>query len=94
MIAYLPEYTFYFAGNGQRETYADWSDEQDGRISFEELLEWIRTSFPEQSEFYLLDSGDSCLTEADRLAECEVLYQTLEETARGEEYTIYRVILE
>ena len=94
VIAYLPEYTFYFAGNGQRETYADWSDEQGRRISFEELLEWIRTSFPEQSEFYLLDSEDSCLTEADRLAECEVLYQTLEETARGEEYTIYRVILE
>ena len=94
VIAYLPEYTFYFAGNGSRETYADWSDEQDRRISFEELLEWIRASFPEQSEFYLLNSGDSCLTEADRLAECEVLYQTLEETARGEEYTIYRVILE
>lgn len=94
VLAYLPEYTFYFAGNGQRETYADWSDEQERRINFEELLEWIRTSFPEQSEFYLLDSGDSCLTEADRLVECEVLYQTLEETARGEEYTIYRVILE
>ena len=94
VLAYLPEYDFYFAGNGQKETYADWSVEQEKKISFEELLSWAGTNFPEREELYLLDSKDSCLTEADRLAECEVLYRTSEDTARGEEYTIYRVILE
>ncbi len=93
VLAYLPEYEFYFAGNGQKETYADWSAEQEKKISFEELLSWAGANFPEREELYLLDSKDSCLTQADRLAECEVLYQTREETARGEEYTIYRVIL-
>ncbi|MDE7287204.1 MAG: hypothetical protein K2N55_10245, partial [Lachnospiraceae bacterium] len=93
VLAYLPEYTFYFAGNGQKETYANWSDEQSKRISFEELFTWAKINFPEQSEFYLLDSGESCLKEADDLAKCEILYQTFGETAQGEEYTIYRVIL-
>lgn len=94
VLAYLPAYDFYFAGNGQKETYADWSTEQEKKISFEELLLWAGTNFPERKELYLLDSKDSCLTQADRLAECEVLYRTSEDTARGEEYTIYRVILE
>lgn len=94
VCAYLPEYDFYFAGNGQKETYADWSTDQEKKISFEELLMWARTNFHGRSELYLLDSKDSCLAEADYLTECEVLYQTAEETARGEEYTIYRVILE
>lgn len=94
VLAYLPEYTFYFAGNGQRETYADWSDEQGKKISLEELFTWVRINFPQQSEFYLLGSRESCLKEADDLAECEILYQTQGETAQGEEYTIYRVILE
>lgn len=94
VLAYLPEYDFYFAGNGQRETYADWSAEQERMISLEELLLWAKTNFPGKSEFYLLDSADSCLTETGYLSECEVLYKTLENTARGEEYTIYRVILE
>ncbi|MBD5548939.1 MAG: hypothetical protein HDQ97_16405 [Lachnospiraceae bacterium] len=93
VLAYLPEYSFYFAGNGQKESYADWSDDQERKISFEELLEWIRISFPGESSFYLLDSGESCLTETDGLSECEVLYQTVGETARREEYTIYQVIL-
>lgn len=93
VVAYLPEYSFYFAGNGQEETYADWSESQESRISFEELRIWAETNFPGESEFYLLDSGDSCLIEADRLKECEILYQTSEKTARGEEYTVYRVIL-
>ncbi len=94
VLAYLPEYEFYFAGNGQKETYADWSVEQEKKISFEELLSWAGINFPEREELYLLDSKDSCLTQADRLAECEVLYRTSEDTARGEDYTIYRVILE
>lgn len=93
VLAYLPEYSFYFAGNGQKESYADWSSEQERRISFEELIKWVKTSFPGKSVFYLLDSKGSCLTEADGLSECEVLYQTAGETARGEEYTIYRIIL-
>lgn len=87
--AYLPEYEFYFAGNRQKESYADWSEEQSGQISFEGLLDWVQTDFGDKQEFYLMDSSGSCLTDAGQLGECEVLYQTKQETARGEEYTIY-----
>lgn len=93
VAACLPDYDFYFAGNGHVETYADWSEQQSGQISFEELLIWVRSFFPDKEEFYLLDSGDSCLTDADARKEYEVLYQTQEATARGEEYTIYRIRL-
>lgn len=94
VAAYLPEYVFYFAGNGRIESYADWSDDQSRKISYGQLLLWVKVNFPDQSEFYLLGTRDSCLTEADGLMECEVLYQTGEESARGEEYTVYRVMLE
>lgn len=92
VLAYLPEYEFYFAGNGQKESYANWSEEQNLEIGFEELLLWVKTNFPEKREFFILDSSDSCLTDKEnRLEECEVLYRTLQETARGEEYTVYHV---
>lgn len=93
VLAYLPEYRFYFAGSGQAESYADWSQEQSGEISFEELLAWVRANFPEQEAFYLLDSRDSCLTGQEGLQQQELLYETKKTTARGEEYRIYRVVL-
>lgn len=92
--AYLPGYHFYFAGNGRLETYADWSQGQERQISLDGLLTWARSNFPEKSEFYVLDSGGSCLTDGDGLADYEALYRTPQETARGEEYTVYRVRLE
>ncbi len=94
VLAYLPEHQFYFAGSGQRESYADWSQEQSGEISFAELLTWVKKNFPERKAFYLLDSGDSCLTDQEGLWEQELLYETKEATARGEEYRIYRVALQ
>lgn len=93
VLAYLPEYVFYFAGNGQAETYADWSVEQSSQIGYEQLLEWVSESFPDRSGFYLLDTGDSCLMGADALAESEILYISEQETARKEEYAIYYIAL-
>ncbi len=94
VLAYLPEHTFYFAGSGQTESYADWSKEQSGEISFEELLGWAKKNFPERKVLYLLDSRDSCLTGQEKLGEQELLYETGEITARGEEYRIYRIALQ
>lgn len=93
VAAYLPEYVFYFAGNGKIQSYADWSKEQGQYISLDQLLSWVRTHFPDKNEFYLLDSDVSYLTDAERLSEYEILYETKQETARGEEYTIYHMIL-
>ncbi|MDO4303754.1 MAG: hypothetical protein Q4D94_07545, partial [Bacillota bacterium] len=93
VLAYLKDYEFYYAGNGQKETYADWSDEQSASIDYLELLEWCRETFPEKTEFYLLWSNESCVFNADALKECQVLYQTDGQTVRGEEYRIYRINL-
>lgn len=89
VLAYLPEYKFYFVGNGKVESYANWSEEQEQEISFEQLLMWVKINFPDKKKFYILDSANSHLTEEDRLADCEVLYRTETPTAWEEEYTIY-----
>ena len=91
VLAHLPEYDFFFGGNGYKESYADWSQEQDRQVSFDALLTWAETNFPGKTQFYLLDSGGTCLTDPERLADYQVLYQTGQETARGEEYRIYKI---
>lgn len=93
VLAHLKDYEFYYAGNGQKETYADWSEEQSSSIDYRALLEWCRETFPEKTEFYLLWSEETCVYDADELEDCEVLYQTDEQTVRGEEYRIYRIKL-
>ncbi len=94
VLAYLPGYDFYYAGNGQKESYADWSEEQSGEISFEELAVWARKNFPDKQEFYLLDSNQSCLRDPEgKLEECQVLYKTGEKTAMAEEYIVYLIKL-
>ena len=91
VLAYLPEYEFYFAGNGQRETYADWSEEQSGTITLQDLTTWAEEEFPDKDEFYLLWTGDSKVEETETLEKYEVLYQTDGQTVRGEEFLIYRI---
>lgn len=86
------DYRFYFAGNGQMASYADYGKEQSRQISMEELLAWSRTNFPEKKEFYLLDSEGSCIMDGEGLNAFQILYQTKQETAKGEEYTLYRIL--
>lgn len=45
ILAYLGNYEFYYAGNGEKESYADWSERQSQTISCEEVLGWARKSF-------------------------------------------------
>ena len=95
VLAYLPkDYQFYFAGNGEPASYADYSESQHKQIGMEELLNWSREKFPEKEGFYLLDSGDSCIIDREKLEGYEILYRTGQETARGEEYTIYYVTMD
>ncbi len=93
VLAYLPDYQFYFAGTGRITSYADYSTEQERRISFGDLCAWAQTNFPGRKEIYLLDTQGSCIVEREGLEKCEVLYRTQQETARGEEYTVYRISL-
>lgn len=96
VLAYLGRsYTFYFAGNGQAETYANYNESQSGTVSYEELLKWVKASFPEKSSFYLLKSENSCVKEIpdEEKEKWEICYQTKEETARGESYTLYRIMM-
>lgn len=95
--AYLgKQYTFYYAGNGQREVYADYTEEQKKTIAYEELLNFVKREFPEKDSFYILESPSSCITDISEEAglSFEMCYQTSEETARGENYTLYRVEIE
>ena len=91
VLAYLKGYQFYYAGSGELATYADWSEGQSQTISLKDLISWVNTEFPDREMFYLLGTGDSCLIEAEELQDCEVLYQSDAVTARGEEYTLYRI---
>lgn len=92
--AYLgKEYVFYFAGDKQAETYADYTNEQAENISYEELINWVKESFPYKEAFYLLKCPENCIEDIPKEAKeaWEICYQTTEETARGEEYTLYRI---
>lgn len=93
VLAYLREYEFYYAGNGQKESYADWSDSQSVSIGYHAFLKWCRETFPERQEFYLLWTNDSHIYNAEELENCQIVYQTKEPTVRGEEYTIYKIPL-
>ena len=95
--AYLgKEYTFYYAGSGKKATYADYAFEQKETITYDRLLAWIRDEFPEKDSFYILESPGNCIKEIPdgTKAAFQVCYQTEGETARGEEYTLYRVGME
>lgn len=94
IVAFLPDYHFYYAGTGKEESYADWSEAQSGNISVEELLVFIREHFPDQEVAYLIQGGDSCIRNAEQLAKYEMIYETSGVTSRNEEYQIYEIILD
>ena len=60
-------------------------------ISTENLLRWAEEKWTDQEAIYLLDSAGSCITDQESFGNYEILYQTDTETARGEEYTLYRI---
>lgn len=96
VLAYLgPEYEFYFAGTMRPETYADYREEQSAGISYKELLDRIGADYPEKEAFYLLESPGSCVggVEENVRESWELCYETRGETARGENYRIYRIVL-
>lgn len=94
--AYLgKDYTFYYAGNGKKATYADYAEEQKQVIGYDELIIWAKSNFPEKEDFYILESPSNCIENIpdDAKAEFQVCYQTEGETARGENYILYRVMI-
>ncbi len=91
VLAYLKNYKFYYAGSGEPVSYADWSENQSGEISYQDLVTWGQENFPDKEIFYILKSNESCIYDAEALDNCELLYQSERETTRGEEYKIYRV---
>lgn len=93
ILAYLKDYEFYYAGNGQKESYADWSEEQSQSIGYEELLNWAKETFPEKKEFFIIQTTDSCIDGIEAMELYEVLYQSESSTVRGEEYKIIKVWL-
>lgn len=88
ILAHLRDYEFYYAGNGKKESYADWSEEQSRTISYEELLAWVRDTFPGIKEFFIVQTTESCIYDAEAMDKCEVLYQSENGTVRAEEYKI------
>ena len=94
VVAELPQYEFYYAGNGKKETYADWTEEQSGSISLTELLAWAKEKFSDKQELYLIRTENDCLSETENLSDYEIVYQTEEKTVKGEEYTIFRIPLQ
>lgn len=96
VLAYLGRnYTFYFAGNLKPESYANYNEDQQGSISYEELMLWIKRNFPHKDSFYLLKSESSCVKEipAEEKEKWKVCYRTEGDTARGESYTLYRIMV-
>ncbi len=94
--AYLgKDYTFYYAGNGKKVTYADYAEEQKQVISYDEMIVWEKANFPEKEDIYILESPSNCIKNIpdEAKAEFQVCYRTEGETARGENYTLYRVAI-
>ena len=96
VLAYLGKnYTFYYAGTGTIESFARYNEEQSREIAYEELLVWVQNSFPERDSFYLLRCPASCITDIPQGAEenWKICYRTTVDTARGENYILYRIPL-
>ena len=96
VLAYLGKgYSFYYAGSGTLESFARYNEVQNRKIVYDELLSWVKTTFPNADSFYLLKCPNSCITDIpDEAREnWEICYQTMEETARGESYVLYRIFL-
>lgn len=96
VLAYLgKDYTFYYAGNGKKATYADYAEEQKQVISYDEMIVWAKANFPEKEDIYILESPSNCIKNIpdEAKAEFQVCYRTEGETARGENYTLYRVAI-
>lgn len=91
ILAYLGDCECYYAGSGEKVSFADYGEAQEQRITLDSLISWAAASFPDKQEIYLLMTGDSCLDHADYVQDYECLYQSETETARGEEYRIYRI---
>lgn len=94
--AYLgKDYTFYYAGNGKKATYADYAEEQKQVISYDEMIVWAKANFPEKEDIYILESPSNCIKNIpdEAKSEFQVCYRTEGETARGENYTLYRVAI-
>lgn len=94
--AYLgKEYTFHYAGTGETATYANYTEEQSRGVNYGEFLTWMTENFPDREYVYLLKSPTNCVHDIpdDVKAQWELCYQTAEETARGEEYSLYKIAL-
>lgn len=91
ILAYLKDYEFYYAGNGKKESYADWSEEQSRTVTYVEMLAWVSDTFPDIKEFFVIRTTESCIYDAEAMEECEILYQSENGTVRAEEYKIIKV---
>ena len=95
--AYLgKEYGFYYAGTLQKETYAKYNEEQSTKVTWENLKENIADKFPGETAVYLLVSPTGCIEDipGEVRKNWDVCYRTEGKSARGEEYTLYRIVLE
>ncbi len=95
VLAYLPrKYSFVYAGSMKEASYADYNEEQKQTVSYPELLDHVRNAYPGTERFYILKSKDQCITDLwDYVDGFEVIYETPCETARGEEYSLYSVLV-
>ncbi len=95
--AYLgKDYGFYYAGSLQPETYAKYNEEQSMRVTWESLADNISEEFPDKEAVYLLISPTNCIEDIpdDVKANWEICYRTEDKSARGEDYTLYRIVLQ
>ncbi len=94
--AYLgKEYAFYYAGSLKKETYAKYNEEQTQMITWEQLESGLKKVFPDREAVYFLASPTNCVEDipGEVKSSWEICYQTKEKSARGEDYTLYRIVL-
>lgn len=92
--AYLGrDYKFYFAGNRETKTYANYTEDERTGVTYKELLSWVKNAFPGKENFYLLVSPTNYVEEItdEEKVNWELCYRTQEKTARGEEYSLYKI---
>lgn len=95
--AYLGEdYDFRYAGNMERISYANYTDEQKVSIPYNEFIEKSEKEFSDNNGVYLLLCAQNCIDNIpeEEMNKWTICYQTQELTARGEEYTLYYIPFE
>ena len=91
VLAFLDDYEMHFATNGMVVNHAIYAGEELNSATLEEMEGWISVQYPDIEDYYLIVSDQSKITENDIQSAGVLLYESVKDSNRGENYRIYRI---